>query len=109
MDICKARWFLYLFVLGSPCVELPFREIEIGTKLLILWAALSVFLQDELVGLEKIANDGLCFCGGTGLRVVELKTEEYAFGRFSCYGVHIGLMDERKTCVLCAAHEVLLR
>ena len=46
---------------GRRVVELFWCEIEIGTKLLILWAALTIFLQDELVGLEKIANDGLCF------------------------------------------------
>ena len=61
MDIGGRRRLLALARFVGLSFELLWCEIEIGTKLLILWAALTVFLQDELVGLEKIANDGLCF------------------------------------------------
>lgn len=105
VDICKARWFLALFVLGSPCIELPLSEVEIGAKLLILWTAHAIFLQDELVGLQEIANDGVPILVLCGRCEMELKTEHHALGSFVCHGVHVGLMDEGKSGILCAAHE----
>lgn len=105
VDICKARWLLALFVLGSPCIELPLREIEIGAKLLILWTAHAIFLQDELVGLQEITHDGvpILVLGGRG--EMELEAKHHALGSFACHGVHFGLIDEGKSGILCAAHE----
>lgn len=105
VDICEGRWFLALFVLGSPCVELRWCEIEVLAKLLILWTAHAIFLQDELVCLQEIAYDGVPILVLGGRCEMELEAKHHAFGSFACHGVHIGLMDEGKSGILCAAHE----
>ena len=105
VDICKARWFLALFVLGSLCIELPLSEVEIGAKLLILWTAHTIFLQDELVGLQEIAYDGVPILVLCGRCEMELEAKHHALGSFACHGVHVGLMDEGKSGILCATQE----
>lgn len=105
VDICEGRWFLALFVLGSPCVELRWCEIKVLAKLLILWTALAILLQDELVGLQEITYDGAPILVVCGRCEVELEAKHHAFGGFAGHGVHIGLMDEGKSGILCATHE----
>lgn len=105
VDICEGRWFLALFVLGSPCVELRWCEIEVLAKLLILWTALAIFLQDKLIDLQEIAYNGVSILVVSGESEVELKAEHHALGSFARYGVHVGLADEGESSILSAAHE----
>ena len=105
VDICRGSCLLRLLVCGSPCVELRWCEIKVLAKLLILWTALAIFLQDELVGLQGITHDGMSILVVSGESEVELKAEHHALGGFACYGVHVGLADEGESSILSAAHE----